>query len=347
LGQRDLPGRNAILSRLKVVEKIKMSEQVPIISYDTEAVLGLRKRGMVGLLIAAMRPHQWVKNLFIFAPLLFGRKLTDLSAVGSACVAFGVFCFLSSALYIFNDWLDADEDRAHPEKKNRPISSGELRVSAALLFSAALAAAAFSLAWWLGNGVVVVGAVYFVLIVAYSLSLKRLIVLDCIAIASGFVLRVIGGAVAISVVPTHWLIACAFLLALFLAFSKRRQELLTLSNNAVEHRKVLGQYSVAYLEQVNIVLIGAAIVSYALYTVAPETVERFGTDALIYGTVFVIYGMLRYLALINHPENGGNPSKMLLQDRPLLITVVAWSLYNAIVIYHVTLEELLVFLFRS
>ena len=175
------------------------------------------------------------------------------------------------------------------------------------------------------------------LTMAYCLSMKRLMVLDCMVIASGFVLRVVGGAVAIAVVPTHWLIACAFLLALFLAFSKRRQELLTLSESATAHRKVLGQYSIAYLEQVNIILIGAAVVSYALYTVAPETIERFGTDALIYGTVFVIYGMLRYLALINNPENGGNPSKMLLQDRPLWITVVAWSFYNVAVIYHFTL----------
>ena len=325
---------------------MKMSEQLLITLSEADPGLRLQKRGMLNLLIAAMRPHQWVKNLFIFAPLLFGRKLTDLSAVGAALVAFCVFCLLSSALYILNDWRDADEDRAHPGKSNRPISSGELPVSAALLFSAVLAAAAFFLSLWLGTSFVVIAITYFVLTLAYCLSLKRLIVLDCIVIASGFVLRVIGGAVAISVVPTHWLIACAFLLALFLAFSKRRQELLTLSNNAVEHRKVLGQYSVAYLEQVNVILIGAAIVSYALYTVAPETVERFGTDALIYGTVFVIYGMLRYLALINNPENGGNPSKMLLRDRPLLITVVAWSFYNAVVIYHVTLEELSLSLLR-
>jgi len=186
---------------------------------------------------------------------------------------------------------------------------------------------------------------YFVLILAYCLSFKRFIVLDCIVIAVGFVLRVVGGAEAVGVVPTHWLIACAFLLALFLAFSKRRQELLKLSNNAVEHRKVLGQYSVEFLEQANIIVIGAAIVSYALYTVAPETVARFGTDALIYGTVFVVYGMLRYLALINNPENGGNPSKMLLTDRPLLIALAAWSLYNAIIIYKVSLFSLGVFSF--
>ncbi len=315
-----------------------MSEQVSTFSPSKAAETKLGRKRWLSLLLTSVRPHQWVKNLFIFAPLLFGRKLTDVSAVGSSLAAFGIFCLLASSLYILNDWIDADEDRAHPEKRNRPISSGELPVPAALLFSAALATAAFFLAWRLGTSFAAIAIIYFVLIIAYSLSLKRLIVLDCIVIASGFVLRVIGGAAAISVVPTHWLIACAFLLALFLAFSKRRQELLTLSNNAVEHRKVLGQYSVAYLEQVNIILIGAAIVSYALYTVAPETVERFGTDALIYGTVFVIYGMLRYLALIYHPENGGNPSKMLLKDRPLLITVAAWSLYNAIVIYRLPLS---------
>jgi 4-hydroxybenzoate polyprenyltransferase len=322
-----------------------MSEQPPIILSEADAAFRFQKRGLFTLLIATIRPHQWVKNLFIFAPLLFGRKLTDLSAVGAAITAFCVFCLLSSALYIFNDWIDANEDRAHPEKRNRPISSGELPVSVALSFSAVFAAGAFVLAWWLGTSFTVIAIAYFVLILGYCVTLKRLIVLDCIVIALGFVLRVIGGAVAISVVPTHWLIACAFLLALFLAFSKRRQELLTLADNAAEHRTVLGQYSVAYLEQVNVILIGASIVSYALYTVAPETVERFGTDALIYGTVFVIYGMLRYLALINNPENGGNPSKMLLRDKPLLLTVVAWSLYNAIVIYHTTLEDIRLLLY--
>lgn len=318
----------------------QMPPQISITLPEVEAASRLKKRTRLHLVLIGMRPHQWVKNLFIFAPLLFGRKLTDISAIGAALAAFFVFCLLSSSLYIFNDWVDADEDRAHPEKRHRPISSGELPVTAALLFSATLAAGALVLAWWLGANFAAVAGVYFVLIIAYSLSLKRLIVLDCIVIASGFVLRVVGGAVAISVVPTHWLIACAFLLALFLAFSKRRQELLTLSNNAVEHRKVLGQYTVAYLEQANIILIGAAIVSYALYTVAPETVARFGTDALIYGTVFVIYGMLRYLALINNPENGGNPSKMLLHDRPLLLSVVGWGIYNSAVIYHSAIGSL-------
>lgn len=315
-----------------------MSEQALAISASDKTEVSIKRKGWVRLLLVSMRSHQWVKNLFIFAPLLFGGRLTDPAAVGSALVAFCSFCLLSSALYIFNDWIDADEDRAHPEKRHRPISSGELSVAAALSFSVFLAAAAFLLAWSIGPGFVAVSAAYFALILAYCVFLKKLIILDCIVIASGFVLRVVGGSVAVDVVPTHWLIACAFLLALFLAFSKRRQELLKLSNTAVEHRAVLGSYSVNYLEQVNIILIGSVIVSYALYTVAPETVERFGTNALIYGTVFVIYGMLRYLSLIDDPENGGNPSKMLLKDPPLWITVALWSLYNAVVIYRLPLS---------
>jgi 4-hydroxybenzoate polyprenyltransferase len=184
-----------------------------------------------------------------------------------------------------------------------------------------------------------VAAFYFVLTLSYCLTLKRMMVLDCMTIAAGFVLRVVGGAVAVGVMPTHWLIVCAFLLALFLAFTKRRQELLTLNAQAAEHRSVLGLYSVEYLEKVNGILIGAAIVCYALYTVAPETIERFKTDALIYGTAFVIYGMFRYLALIKDAANGGNPSKMLLRDKPLLLTVAGWAIYNAAVIYQAQLKD--------
>lgn len=305
---------------------------------ETEAVV--RKKGWLRLLLAAMRPHQWVKNLFIFAPLLFGRKLTDVTAIGYSLVAFAVFCCLASALYIFNDWVDAEEDRAHPEKRHRPISSGLLPVPVALFGAGVLMIAAFWMAAFIGLKFFLIAGLYFVLILSYCLALKRMIVLDGMTIAAGFVLRVVGGAVAVSVMPTHWLIVCAFLLALFLAFTKRRQELLTLSGNAAEHREVLDQYSIGYLGQVNNILIGASIVCYALYTVAPETVERFGTNNLIYGTIFVIYGLLRYMALIDNPANGGNPSKMLLTDKPLLLTVAGWAIYNIIMIYHVSLNEL-------
>ena len=176
--------------------------------------------------------------------------------------------------------------------------------------------------------------------IVYCLSLKRMIVLDGMTIATGFVLRVVAGAFAVNVITTHWLIACTFLLALYLAFTKRRQELLSLSNGAAGHRQVLGSYSVAYLEQVNTILICAAIVCYALYTVAPETVLKFGTDGLIYGTVFVIYGMFRYLALTNDKSMGGNPSKVLLTDAPLLLTISGWAIFNALVIYQSSFSDI-------
>lgn len=293
-----------------------------------------------------MRPHQWTKNLFIFAPLLFGRKLTDSAAIFQSLLAFAVFCCLASALYIFNDWIDADEDRAHPEKRLRPISSGALSASLALLAAAVLIFSGIAVAALIGVEFFSVAAAYFVLTIAYCLFLKKIIVLDCMTIAAGFVLRVVGGAVAVAVMPTHWLVVCAFLLALFLAFTKRRQEILILSENAAEHREVLNEYSVGYIEQINNILIGAAIVCYALYTVAPETVERFGTDRLIYGTGFVIYGMFRYLALIKNPANGGNPTKMLLRDKPLALAVAGWAIYNAAIIYQFSLKEFWQFLIK-
>ena len=312
---------------------------------SSDAVLSFERVPLPRLVLISMRPHQWVKNLFVFAPVLFGGKLTDFSALGSAFLAFCVFCLLSSSLYIVNDCVDAREDRSHPEKCNRPISSGSLTVTAASLASLFLVTAGLLLALFVGGSFAIIAAAYYVLILAYCVLLKRIAILDCIVIASGFVLRVVGGAVAISVLPTHWLIVCAFLLALFLAFSKRRQELLILSANAIEHRSVLGRYSIAYLEQVNVILIGASIVSYALYTVAQETLERFGTDALIYGTVFVIYGMFRYLLLINDPNKGGNPSTMLVGDRPLLAALVAWGIYNSVIIYRTHLATVYTSLF--
>ena len=292
-----------------------------------------RDSGILKSLLITMRPHQWVKNLFIFAPLLFGKKMTDPVAVANSFVAFGVFCLLASSLYIFNDWIDAEEDRKHPEKRNRPISSGALPPSIALFAAIFLTIIGLSLSTLLGQNFLITALIYLSLTIGYCLVLKRLIVLDAMTVSAGFVIRVVGGAVAISVMPSHWLIVCAYLLALFLTFSKRRQELLMLSEKADKHRKVLKDYSLKFLEQANNILIGASIVCYALYTVAPETIQRFNTNSLIYGTIFVIYGMFRYMLIIENPSNGGNPSKMLLQDKPLLLTVICWAVFNAFMIY--------------
>lgn len=315
-----------------------MSQEIPIIFTENSSETVVKKRNLLSLFIISMRPYQWTKNLFIFAPLLFGKKLNDPTAIFYSTLTFVTFSFLASSLYIFNDWIDAEEDKAHPEKCNRPISSGMLPASIALIGAGILAIIAFGISNFISINLFIISLCYFILTLSYCLVLKHKIILDGMTIASGFVLRVVGGAIAIGVMPTHWLIVCAFLLALFLACIKRRQELLTLDINASEHRAVLGQYTVSYLDQVNTILIGATIVCYALYTVSPETIERFGTDKLIYGTGFVIYGMLRYLALIRNAANGGNPSKMLLQDKPLLLTIIGWAIYNGIFIYHMPFE---------
>jgi 4-hydroxybenzoate polyprenyltransferase len=281
-----------------------------------------------------MRPHQWTKNLFVLAPVLFSGTLADSETIQRALAACAAFCLMSSALYILNDIIDAPADRQHPQKRLRPLASGMLSIRAAAIAALLLLGTATVIASALGTGFFALAGLYVASTMAYCLWLKRTVIVDCILIATGFVLRVVGGAVAIHVVPSHWLIVCAFLLALYLAFSKRRQELLTLSDGATRHRAVLGEYTVTYLDQVSTVLLTAVIVCYALYTVAPETVERFGTDALLYGTVFVLYGLLRYLALSQaESANAGDAGKMLLRDRPLLIAIGSWAIYNVLVIY--------------
>ncbi len=285
-------------------------------------------------LVASMRPDHWVKNLFVLAPLLFSRKLTDPAAVAQTAIAFLTFCLVASAVYLFNDVLDAAADRSHPEKRFRSVAAGDLSVRAALGACAVLLGVSVPLALAVDWLLLAVAALYGVLNLGYSLLFKKWIVVDAMVIAASFVLRVVGGAVAVGVAPSHWLIMCAFLLCLYLAFSKRRQELVVLDRSASQHRQVLGQYTVAYLDSVNNILLGASLVSYALYTVAPETVARFGTDRLIYGTAFVVYGLLRYMALIQTSTHGGDPGRLVLRDKPLLAAVVGWGVYNFAVIYH-------------
>jgi len=316
-----------------------MAQEIELDISDRPSVEALSQQGYLRLLLVTMRPHQWVKNLFIFAPLLFARKLLDPSAIGLSLLAFLVYCLMCSALYMVNDWLDAVSDRAHPEKRFRPIASGALPATVALIGAAALLMIALSFATLIGTRFLLVAIVYCLLMIGYCVAFKRIMILDSMVISAGFVLRVIGGAIAVGVMASHWLIVCAFLLALFLAFTKRRQELLLLSDGAAGHRRVLGEYSVEYLDQVNNILIAASIVCYALYTVAPDTVARFATDNLIYGTVFVMYGLLRYMALTRDPLKGSNPSKMLLKDKPLMLAVSGWAIYNTLVIYQSSLAK--------
>ena len=308
---------------------------MPSTTPATPATTGGRAVGrpLVWSLVLALRPHQWTKNLIVLAGLIFGERLLDPAAVVNATVAFGVFCLLSGVVYIVNDVGDREADRLHPTKSRRPIASGDLSVATALAFATALTAGALALAFRVSVGFGMVGLTYLVLLVLYSVWLKHAVILDVLTLAVGFVLRAWGGAVAVDVVMSHWLLLLTLLLALFLALSKRRAELVSLADDARHHRQTLAEYSPHLLDQMISVVTASTLLAYALYTIDPETVARFGTDRLIWTLPFPLYGIFRYLYLVHRRDGGGNPSEILLSDRPLLACVALWGAAIVTLVY--------------
>ena len=286
----------------------------------------------VGLLVS-LRPSQWTKNLIVFGPLGLAQRLLDPVSVIQAIEAFAIFCILSGVVYLLNDVVDREGDRLHPIKRFRPIASGEVPVAAALAFAGVLAVAAVGAAFWLRPqfGIIAVG--YLSLLAFYSGPLKHLVIIDVLTIAVGFVLRAVGGAVAIDVAVSPWLYVLTILLALFLALSKRRHELVLLADQATDHRKSLEEYSPYLLDQMISVVTASTLVAYAIYTVSPETIEKLGTNRLGLTLPFPLYGIFRYLYLVHQKEGGGSPSDMLLNDRPLLACVALWVVAMTIIIY--------------
>jgi len=275
-------------------------------------------------LVRLLRPEQWLKNGFVLAPLVFAGRFLDPHAWERAILAATAFCLLASAAYVVNDLVDREADRLHPAKRGRPIASGEVGPAAASALAAACALAGFGLSLALGLRFAAVAGAYLALTLLYSFLFKRAVFLDVLTVAAGFVLRVAGGAEAIAVPVSPWLILCAWLLALYLALGKRRAELVLLGEAAGEHREVLGQYSLPLVDHAIAVVLGATIVAYALYTLAPDTVQKVGSTALIYTVPLVVYGLLRYLYLLHRHELGGSPARTLLTDGPLLLCVALW-----------------------
>jgi 4-hydroxybenzoate polyprenyltransferase len=290
-------------------------------------------RPMALSLVLSLRPSQWTKNLIIFLPLMFAQRLLDVGAVLHSVAAFVIFCALSGVVYLVNDVADRDADRQHPVKKQRPIASGALAVGAAIGWAVAIGSVALAAAFWLRPLFGVVAAAYVALLSLYSGQLKHVVILDVLTIAIGFVLRAAGGAVVLDVPISHWLYVLTILLALFLALSKRRHELVLLADGATSHRRILEEYSPYLLDQMIAVVTASTIVAYAFYTVSPETVQKFGTDRLILTLPFPLYGIFRYLYLVHLKEGGGSPSDMLLTDRPLLLCVGLWAATVAVIIY--------------
>jgi 4-hydroxybenzoate polyprenyltransferase len=282
--------------------------------------------GAAGLMdwVALVRPAQWVKNLLVFAALIFSMHLLVAESVLRAIAAFAGFCLVASAAYVVNDVHDAERDRRHPIKRRRPVAAGRVAPQSALLVAALLAAAGAGLAVALGQRFAAVVAAYAVLQVLYSFALKDVVILDVMAVATGFVLRAVAGGVVIDVYVSPWLMICTFLLALFLGFSKRRHEVVLLEAGAGAHRETLRDYSPYFLDQMISVVTASTVLAYAIYTVSPEVREKLHTDSLYLTIPFVLYGIFRYLYLVHRREGGGNPTHELLTDRPLWVNVLLW-----------------------
>jgi 4-hydroxybenzoate polyprenyltransferase len=283
----------------------------------------------------SLRPHQWTKNLIVFAGLIFSEQqlLLDVEAVGRAFSAFAIFCLLSSVVYLVNDLRDREADRGHPIKKRRPIASGLVSPAAARITAVMLGAGSIAWAAALSPAFLAIAGGYLVLMLLYSGALKHLVILDVLTIAIGFVLRAAAGAVAVGVPISHWLLLLALLLALFLALSKRRAELVALAESARSHRRILDEYSPYLLDQMISVVTASTLLAYAFYTIHPETVQKFGTDRLLWTVPFPLYGIFRYLYLVHQREGGGNPSEMLISDRPLLACVALWGVAVIAILY--------------
>lgn len=287
---------------------------------------------MLRLILRTMRPRQWTKNVFVFAALVFDGKLGRLPLVAQTMAAFIAFCLISSVVYIINDVVDIEKDRAHPTKRWRPLASGQLSRRAALGAAAILAALALgsAFAWGSELGWVVLG--YLALNLAYSFYLKRVVIIDVLSIAAGFVLRVVAGVVVVDVVRfSPWLYVCTTLLALLLGLGKRRHELTLLAGGATAHRAILDHYTIPFLDQLIGLVTSTTIIAYSLYTFSAPNLPP--NDLMMVTIPFVIYGLFRYLYLIHVRGEGGAPDELLLRDPPLLVSVMLWGLAAVAILY--------------
>jgi 4-hydroxybenzoate polyprenyltransferase len=298
------------------------------------------ERSLALHILRSLRPAQWSKNLLVFAGLLFGAAdrrsglhLVDAVAVLAAISAFAVFCVMSGVVYLINDLADRESDRQHPLKAQRPIASGALPVPIAAWSALTLGAGGLAAAYAIGPAFAAVAVAYLVLQILYSLQLKHIVIIDVLTLAVGFVLRAVGGAVAVHVEISQWLLVCTILLALFIALAKRRHELVLLAGDAATHRPILGEYSAYLLDQMIGVVTASTLISYVFYSISPETQAKFGTAWLGLTIPFPLYGIFRYLYLVHQREGGGSPADLLLTDRPLLACVALWALTVAVIIY--------------
>ena len=290
---------------------------------------------MMRAIIQQLRIRQWTKNLVLFAGVIFAHQFRNPDELRRAAAGFLAFCLLASAVYVLNDIVDVEGDRVHPKKRNRPIASGRISIPAAWVGFVLLAAAGGILAIALGARFTRVAGGYLLLNVLYTLVLKKLVLVDVLAISIGFVLRAVAG-VAVLAHPVDlspWLVLCTFFLALFLAVCKRRNERVLLQEQAEQHRRTLTEYPPELLDQMIPVVTAATVISYSIYTVSPGTVERVGGPELVYTVPLVIFGVFRYLYLVFRRMQGGSPSDTLLTDVPTLANIALWLIVVLWILY--------------
>lgn len=283
--------------------------------------------------LRALRPHQWVKNAFVFAALVFSRKLTDPAAVVDSLIVFAGFSAIASSIYLVNDVSDFERDRVHPKKRNRPIASGKVGRRTALIMALVLAPVGLGLGFWLNVRTGSTLAAYGLMNLAYSFRLKHVVLLDVFIIAAGFLFRVSAGAFAIDVGISPWLLLCTFFVSLFLAMCKRRHEIESLGADAAEHRGILAEYSTRLIDQMISALAALTMMSYALYTIDPGVVAKLGTDALVLSLPLVLLGVFRYLYLVHRHDMGGSPTEVALTDRGVQVIVAAYLALTIVCIY--------------
>lgn len=289
---------------------------------------------MLKYIIISLRIQSWIKNTFIFAALIFSKQLFVIQSLTKTIIGFILLSLISSAGYLINDMIDFSKDKKHPSKYKRPIASGRLPFKTALYTSILLFAVSLSCGFWLNKIFGVILITYFVSSIVYSLFLKHIVILDVFVIAGLFILRVMSGGIIIQVDISPWLFLCTGLISLFLGFTKRRQELILLGEDVKEHRKVLTAYSPYFLDQVISVVTTATFITYIMYTISQETINRFGSNRLIFTIPFVLYGILRYLYLIHQRKEGEDPARLLFTDKMLLVNTVLWILASVMIIYY-------------
>ncbi len=288
-------------------------------------------------ILVGMRPRQWTKNLVTFAGLIFSQNLTNGSLLVKSVEAFVIFCAMSGAIYLINDVVDIEKDKLHDVKRNRPLPSGKLSAPVAIVGAIVISVVALFFAFKVGSGFFAVSVIFFGLNILYSLVFKKIVLLDVVSIALSFVIRAIAGVEALaSVEPSieisPWLLSCTLFLSLFLAFCKRRHELITMGD-AVGHRESLAEYSPELINQLVGITASGAVLSYSIYTIWPDTVEKFGTSHLVYTIPLVLIGVMRYLYLVSSKDTGGSPSDLLLSEKFMLIVVFLWILLVVAIFY--------------